>query len=172
MEETMGDTSDRVNIERGRGEIRQTHVKRTHFLSIGKELIFDEAEREVPVVFGRNPATEDPKYTGKAPDEIHVRLYDEGGQEIRSLSRRSLSMTFMPTGYRIANLTGRALSYEINPNSRKTFSPKAVVNVPVRNMRNFEVEIADGLVLGTQSIGGGTGKPNRVLTLLFKRGSI
>jgi len=168
----VGDISDNVNREPGRSEI-QPHVLRTHTAFIGRELIFNEAEKGVPVVFGRNPATEDPKYAStKAHDEIHVKLFDEEGKGIKHLSRRSLTITFTPKGYRIANLTNRSLSYETDPNSKKILSPKVPVEVPVGKMRNFKIEVAAGLLLRTQSFGGGTGRPDRVQTLLFKRGSV
>ena len=165
--------SDNVNKEPGHNEI-QPHVLRTHDISIGKELIFGEAEKGVPVIFGRNPATEDPKYAkAKNPYEVHVKLLDEAGQQMRpAVPRRSLAITFTPKGYRIANLTDRSLSYETDPNSKKVLSPKVPVEVPVGKMRNFKIEVAAGLLLGTQAIGGGTGRPDRVQTLLFKRGNI
>lgn len=168
----MGDVSDNVNKEPGHNEI-QPHVLRTHDISIGKELIFGEAEVGVPVVFGRDPATPDPKYAStKTHNEIHVKLFDEEGKGIKHLSRRSLTITFTPKAYQITNLTNRSLSYETDPNSKKILSPKVPVEVPVGKMRNFKIEVAAGLLLGTQAIGGGTGKPDRVHTLLFKRGNI
>ena len=168
----MGDVSDNVNRGPGHSEI-QTHVLRTHLVPIGKELIFSEAEIGVPVVFGRNPATEDLKYAAtKTSDEIHVKLFDEEGKDIKYLPRRSLAITFVPKAYQVANLTDRNLSYEIDPGSRKVLSPKVPVEIPVGRMLNFKIEIAGGLLLRTQSFGGGTGRPDRVQTLLFKRGSI
>lgn len=168
----MGDVSDNVNREPGRSEI-QPHVLRTHNIPVGKELIFSEAEIGVPVVFGRNPATEDLKYAAtKTSDEIHVKLLDEEGKDIKHLSRRSLAITFTSKVYRVANLTDRNLSYETDPNSKKMLPPKVPVEIPVGRMLNFKIEIAGGLLLRTQSFGGGTGRPDRVQTLLFKRGSI
>lgn len=169
----MSDISNNVNRELGRSEIRP-HILRTHFVSVGKELIFSEAEVGVPVVFGRNPATEDLKYAAtKTFDEIHVKLLDEEGKDIKHLSRRSLAITFTPTHkYRIENLTDRNLPFEIDPGSKKMLSPKIPVEVLADRMLNFKIEIANGLLLRTQSFGGGTGRPDRVQTLLFKRGSI
>ena len=168
----MGDVSDNVNREPGRGEI-QPHVLRTHDISIGKELIFGEAEVGVPVVFGRDPATPDPKYAStKAHNEIHVKLFDEEGKGIKHLSRRSLAITFTPKGCQIANLTDKGFYYEIDPGSKKVLSPKMPAIILVSGMRNFKAEIAPGFLLKTQAIGGGTGRSARVETLLFKRGSI
>lgn len=169
----MSDVSDNINRETGRSEIRP-HVLRTYNIPVGKELIFSEAEIGVPVVFGRNPATEDPKYVAtKSPDEIHVKLLDEEGKDIKYLSRRPLAITFTPTHkYRIENLTDRNLPFEIDPGSKKVLSPKVPVEIPVWGMRNFKIEIANGLLLRTQAIGGGTGRSDRVETLLFKRGSL
>lgn len=169
----MGDVSDNVNREPGRSEIR-SYILRTHAAFIGRKLIFSEAEKGVPVIFGRNPATEDLKYAkAKNPYEVHMKLLDEAGKQMKPVvPRRGLAITYTPKGYRIANLTDRNLTYEINPNLKKVLSPKVPVMIPVSEMRNFKMEIADGLLLRTQAVGGGTGRPDRVETLLFERGSI
>jgi len=52
----MGDVSNIVNQEFRLHE-SQTHVLRTHVAFLGNEIIFGEAETNIPVVFGRNPAT-------------------------------------------------------------------------------------------------------------------
>ena len=154
-------------------------------IRLGEEFRIPEVGKDpVVLVFGRNPDTEDPKYSNqKIPHETPVKVNDKSGINVPNLARRAFRLSLMPNGsVSIANLTEYPMQYYPEPSKKAVLQAYSRENdghqqlfPPESDLRNLKVQIAPssgnniGLLLSILSISGGTVRSTLPTSLVIQK---